>query len=112
MRDIETIDSELRLVAALRHAAQERGSPLPSIRVADALLDERRERADWVGYNAPQEFSHVIAVTRVRSIDGPLPRTPHAGARSGNSSQGQLTETHMTSSQGVTLCRWRQQSSY
>jgi len=22
-----------------------------------------------VGYNAPQEFSHVIAVTRVRSID-------------------------------------------
>jgi hypothetical protein len=31
MRDIETIDSELRLVAALRRAAQERGGPLPSI---------------------------------------------------------------------------------
>ena len=43
MRDIETIDSELRLVAALRRAAQERGGPLPSIDVADALLDERRE---------------------------------------------------------------------
>jgi hypothetical protein len=38
MRDRETIDSELRLVAAV-----ERGGPLPSIDVADALLDERRE---------------------------------------------------------------------
>jgi hypothetical protein len=43
MRDIETIDSELRLVAALRRAARERGGPLPSIGVADALRDERRE---------------------------------------------------------------------
>src|SRR5262249_61126394 len=41
MRNIETIDSELRLVAALRGAARERGGPLPSIDVADALLDER-----------------------------------------------------------------------
>jgi hypothetical protein len=31
------------LVAALRFAARERGGPLPSIDVADALLDERRE---------------------------------------------------------------------
>ena len=43
MRDIEAIDSELRLVAALRRAARERGGPLPSIHVADALLDERSE---------------------------------------------------------------------
>jgi hypothetical protein len=43
MRDIETIDSERRLVAALRRAARERGGPLPSIDAADALLDERRE---------------------------------------------------------------------
>ena len=43
MRDIETIDSELRLVAALRRAARERGGPLPSIDAADALLDERPE---------------------------------------------------------------------
>jgi hypothetical protein len=43
MRDIETIDAELRLVAALRRAARKRGGPLPSIDVADALLDERRE---------------------------------------------------------------------
>lgn len=34
MRDIDTIDSELRLVAALRRAARERGGPLPSIDVA------------------------------------------------------------------------------
>jgi hypothetical protein len=43
MRDIEAIDAELRLVATLRQAAKERGGPLPSIDVADALLDERRE---------------------------------------------------------------------
>jgi hypothetical protein len=30
MRDIETTDSELRLVTALRRAARERGGPLPS----------------------------------------------------------------------------------
>ena len=38
---VRTIDSELRLVAALRRAARERGGPLPSTDVADALLDER-----------------------------------------------------------------------
>ena len=43
MRDLETIDSELRRVAAFRSAARERGGPLPLIDVADALLDERRE---------------------------------------------------------------------
>jgi hypothetical protein len=43
MRDIEVIDSELRLVAALRRTALEQGGPLPSMHVADALLNERRE---------------------------------------------------------------------
>jgi hypothetical protein len=43
MRDIDTIDSELTLVAALRRVARERGGPLPSIGVADGLRDERRE---------------------------------------------------------------------
>jgi hypothetical protein len=47
-RHIETVDSELRFVAALRRAARERGGP-PSIDVADALLDERRELTS--GYN-------------------------------------------------------------
>jgi hypothetical protein len=41
MRDIEAIDSERRVVAALRRAAWERGGPLPSIDVTDALLGER-----------------------------------------------------------------------
>jgi hypothetical protein len=45
MRDIETIDSERRMVAVLRRAARERGGPLPSIDVAEVLLDERRELA-------------------------------------------------------------------
>jgi len=39
MRDLDTIDSELQLVATLRRAARERGWPLPSIAVADALLE-------------------------------------------------------------------------
>jgi hypothetical protein len=43
VRDIETIDSKLPLVAALHRAARERDGPLPSIDVADVLLDERRE---------------------------------------------------------------------
>jgi hypothetical protein len=43
MHNFETIDSELRLAETLRRAARERGGPLPSIGVADALLDERRE---------------------------------------------------------------------
>jgi hypothetical protein len=41
MHNFETIDSELRLAETLRRAARERGGPLPSIDVADALLDER-----------------------------------------------------------------------
>jgi hypothetical protein len=43
VRGIDAIDSEPRLVAALRRAARERGRPLPSRDVANALLDERRE---------------------------------------------------------------------
>ncbi len=51
IRDIETIDSELRSVAALRHAAREQGGPLPSVNVADALLDERIVLAEWPWHN-------------------------------------------------------------
>jgi hypothetical protein len=36
MRDIETIDSELQLVAVLRRAARERGGPLPLLDEGDA----------------------------------------------------------------------------
>jgi hypothetical protein len=55
MRDIETIDSELHLVAALRHAARERGGPLPSIAVADALLDQRSRLG--TGFNLQTAFA-------------------------------------------------------
>jgi hypothetical protein len=48
MPDIDTIDSELRMVTALRRAARERGGPPPPIDVADALLDERRELTEFV----------------------------------------------------------------
>jgi hypothetical protein len=56
MRDNDTIDSELRLVAALRSADREGGGPLPSIDAADALLDERRELAgnDGLDVYAPE----------------------------------------------------------
>jgi hypothetical protein len=43
MRDIETIDSELRLVAPLRRACRELGGTVPSMGAVGALLDERRE---------------------------------------------------------------------
>jgi hypothetical protein len=44
-RDRDTIDSELRLLAAVRRVAAEHGA-VPSIRPVDELLDERREGAD------------------------------------------------------------------
>ena len=40
MRDRETIDSELRLIAALRRTAADMGAPVPRIDVADEVLDE------------------------------------------------------------------------
>jgi hypothetical protein len=45
-RDIGTIDAELRLLAIRRRAARARGGPLPSIDVADALLDARLRLTD------------------------------------------------------------------
>jgi hypothetical protein len=41
VRDLDTIDADLRLVVAFRRQARQRGGPLPSIDFADALLDER-----------------------------------------------------------------------
>ena len=42
VRDIETIDAELRLLAPVRRAC-ELGGTVPSIGAVDALLDEHRE---------------------------------------------------------------------
>jgi hypothetical protein len=46
MRDRETTDSELRLLAAVRRTAKEVGTPAPRIDLADELLDE------WLFYEA------------------------------------------------------------
>jgi hypothetical protein len=43
MRDRDTIDSELRLLAAVRRVCREQGGTLPSMGSVDALLDERGE---------------------------------------------------------------------
>jgi hypothetical protein len=41
MRDCEAIDSELRLVAAVRRAIREAGGPPPTRQPMNDLLDER-----------------------------------------------------------------------
>lgn len=41
MRDLETIDSELRVLAAVRRVCRELGGTVPSIGPVDELLDER-----------------------------------------------------------------------
>jgi hypothetical protein len=41
MRDIETIDSELRLLLAIRRMVREAGGGTPNTARIDALLDER-----------------------------------------------------------------------
>lgn len=45
MRDVEVIDSELRLLAVIRQVCREESGRAPSTRLIDALLDERRELA-------------------------------------------------------------------
>ena len=43
MRDIDTIDSELRLLVAIRHMVREAEGRPPNTARIDQLLDERRE---------------------------------------------------------------------
>jgi hypothetical protein len=86
VRDIETLDAELRLVAALRGAARERGGPLPSIDVADALLDERSELTGLPGLtrclsDSQQEtpihdFAQQEVCGRMRNKSSPNVRRP------------------------------------
>jgi hypothetical protein len=54
MRDIESIDCELRSVAAVSPYGSERGRPLPLMDGVDALLDERLG-ARRTGYD-PRDF--------------------------------------------------------
>ncbi len=46
MRDLDVIDSELRLLAAVRRTVVELGGPLPSIKLVDELLDEHAAHSD------------------------------------------------------------------
>jgi hypothetical protein len=48
VRDIETIDAELRLQAAMRRSIREHGGE-PSSRQVDELLDERLAHRDRAG---------------------------------------------------------------
>jgi hypothetical protein len=43
MRDRETIDSELRLLVAVRRVCREQDGRVPAIGPVDELLDQRRE---------------------------------------------------------------------
>ncbi|BBY05085.1 hypothetical protein [Mycobacterium noviomagense] len=43
MRDRDTIGAEFRLLAAIHRACREEYGVQPSMRLVDALLDERRE---------------------------------------------------------------------
>jgi hypothetical protein len=52
MRDLEVLDSEPRLIAAVRRSIREHGGE-PSSRHVDELLDERLARAEvWAGIEA------------------------------------------------------------
>jgi hypothetical protein len=45
MRGLDVIDSELRLIAAIRRTAVEVGAPMPRFDLVDELLDE------WLFYD-------------------------------------------------------------
>jgi hypothetical protein len=67
-RDIETIDSELRLIAAVRRSIREHGGE-PSSRQVDELLDERLAHGRRAGEDAAvdtqcQPVHHCAAFTK------------------------------------------------
>ena len=65
MRDLDIIDSELRLLAPIRRTVAELGRPLPSIGLLDELPDERAATAK----------GHTPALTALRLHR--LPRADH-----------------------------------
>jgi hypothetical protein len=46
MRDLDDVDAELCLVAVLRDSIRSEGGVMPSVTVADRLLDERLRITD------------------------------------------------------------------
>ncbi|WP_425173842.1 hypothetical protein [Mycobacterium sp.] len=70
MRDPETIDSGLRLIAAVRRSIREHGGE-PSIRHVDALLDERLVHRGRAGRGETSQ-SGLAAARRPHSTQGTL----------------------------------------
>src|ERR1700756_5537485 len=73
MRDRETIDSELRRLAAMRRAIREQGGQ-PSSRLADELLDER------LGHRADASETGAVGAFQTEVVDYPRSRDDEAGA--------------------------------
>jgi len=67
VRDKETIDSEPRLLAAVRRVCREQDGVLPSIGPVDELLDERREldRTPGAKLTAQSAFVHKVCLSVV-----------------------------------------------
>lgn len=91
MRNVDTIDSELRPLAAVRWSIREDGGE-PSSRQADELLDERLERFQPVLYGEPQSHRPVTGSAGIavrRPVPSPVGRDArrravvHAGVRRG-----------------------------
>jgi hypothetical protein len=60
MRDLDIIDSELRVLAAVRRTVAELGGPVPSARLVDQLPDERAATAK--GRSAPRMTPVTTAI--------------------------------------------------
>ena len=84
-----SIDSELRRIAASRRASRQRGGPLTSIDVADALLDERRgqvnQRTSSAAFHSriqrPNRPSSVALKTQAAQINREADQLFHRVAR-------------------------------
>jgi hypothetical protein len=64
MRDLDTIDSELRLLAAVRRVCREQGG-VPSMSLVDALLDERNSATPILSFRSLAEVSDRNPVSEV-----------------------------------------------
>jgi hypothetical protein len=65
MRDLDTIDSELRLLAAVRRSIREHGGE-PSSRHVDELLDERLTHRGRAGRRRGSRYE--AALTRIDAM--------------------------------------------
>jgi hypothetical protein len=87
MRDLPTIDSELRLLVAIRHLVREEEGRTPNTRFIDQLLDERapppsartqaeRRRLAELGARADRQHAAVSAGDELVGVYGDYPLQP------------------------------------